>query len=99
MEECALREVEEETGLRCQLGGAVGIVEIVGADDGDLHRWHLYLLKAVGGTFRENPETNSIAWLNVEAAARQVTYENFRQLLRSWAPRLRQLAETPVDDA
>lgn len=76
-------------------GDAVGIVEVGGGDDGDLHRWHLYLL---GGTFRENPETDAIAWLDVEAAAQQVTYENFRQLLRSWAPRLR-LAETSVDDA
>ena len=93
---CALREVEEETGLRCELGALVEIVEVVGADDGDLHRWHLFMMKASGGDFRQNAETDQIAWLDVKGASRQVTYENFRELLLSLETRLFKLADGPA---
>lgn len=85
-EECALREVEEETGLRCELG-----TELAGSRYVD-HRGRpkqvrYWSMTAVAGSFTPGDEVDAVRWLSVEEACRLVTYPRDRQVLRSFRAR------------
>ena len=86
--ECALREVAEETGYACELGGFLDTIEFVGADDGAIHRFHIFAMTVTSGDFVPNPETDRTEWLSVDEAGRRATYPNVRALLASAAERL-----------
>jgi 8-oxo-dGTP pyrophosphatase MutT (NUDIX family) len=79
-EACALREVEEETGLRCALGEPLGTSEYV-----DHHgrpkvvRW--WRMSVVQGEFTPGDEVDAVRWLPVEEAAALLTYDRDREVL------------------
>lgn len=81
-EECAAREVEEETGLRCVLGTELPSTRYV-----DSHgrpksvRW--WRMDAVSGTFAVSDEVDEIGWLTPEDAAARLSYDRDRVLLES----------------
>ncbi len=73
-EACALREVEEETGLRCVLGS-----ELVSTSYTDsrgrpkvVRYWQMTVRD---GEFVPNREVDEIAWLDPEAAAQRLSYD------------------------
>ncbi len=79
-EECALREVEEETGLECRLGRFVGHTEY--RDRKDRHKVVAYwLMRTVGGTFGPNDEVDQLVWADLDEAAERLSYERDRELL------------------
>ena len=84
VEQCALREVAEETGYRCELGAYLGTLE-VDAEDG-LHRFHLFAMTPVEGEFEPNPETDRVEWLRTTLASQRATYSNVRELLATFRP-------------
>ena len=89
-EECALREVLEETGLRCRLERFVGHTEY--QDRKDRGKVVAYWLMAVdGGQFAPNPEGDDLRWLSAADADRLLTYERDRELLASLAGSLNPL--------
>ena len=60
-EECALREVEEETGLRCELGrklGTVSYVDRLGRQK-SVRYWEM---APVEGTFTPGHEIDEVRW-------------------------------------
>ena len=80
-EECALREVHEETGLRCVLDEELGTTEHVD-DDGtpkQVRWWRMHPIADDG--FRPNDEVDELRWLVPEAAADLLTYPADRTLL------------------
>jgi 8-oxo-dGTP diphosphatase len=80
-EEAALREVEEETGLRCRLaeerdevryGDAKGRQKVV-------RYWTMEVVDDTG--FRPNAEVDELRWLSPADAAKRLSYEHDRELV------------------
>lgn len=77
----ALREVWEETGLRCTIGSGVGAVTY--ADRfGRPKVVRYFAMTTDGGTFTPNAEVDELAWLSPEEAERKLSYAHDRTLLR-----------------
>jgi len=73
-EHCALREVAEETGLRCELGAEL---PSTGYRDrfARAKRVRYWAMRPVDGSFSPGQEVDEVAWLAPAAAARRLTYE------------------------
>ena len=87
LEETALREVREETGLEVTLDSTLGSIEYWFADRDSEVRYHktvhFYLMKAVGGdTEHHDPEFDVVRWYPFEEALRIAAYPNEVNVLR-----------------
>jgi 8-oxo-dGTP pyrophosphatase MutT (NUDIX family) len=66
--QCAIRETEEETGVRVEVTGLVGIFSdpghIVAYTDGEVRQEYevTFLARPVGGAPAENDEASAVAW-------------------------------------
>jgi 8-oxo-dGTP diphosphatase len=81
-EDCALREVLEETGHRCELGRFVGEVEYTDRR-GRPKVVSYWLMQPVDGSFEPTAEVDELAWLPPAEAGRRLSYEHDRELLAS----------------
>ncbi len=81
-EDCALREVEEETGLHCSLGRELPSSTYTDSR-GRPKRVRYWLMSPGEGSFEPTAEVDEIAWLNVDDAERRLTYDRDRALLGS----------------
>ena len=81
LEQACLREVEEETGLRCELGEPIGSTEYRDRK-GRPKTVFYWRLRPLGGTFRPTEEVDELRWLTVEEALSLLTYDRDRALLR-----------------
>jgi 8-oxo-dGTP pyrophosphatase MutT (NUDIX family) len=81
-EECALREVAEETGLRCALDG-----ELVSTSYVDGHGRpkvvRYWAMRPLDGAFVPHAEIDEIRWLPSEQAAAALSYDRDRDVLGS----------------
>lgn len=77
----ALREVEEETGLRCHLGPSVGAVTYRDRR-GRAKVVRYFQMDANGGRFAPNHEVDELRWVPLEDAPRLLSYAHDRRLLR-----------------
>jgi 8-oxo-dGTP pyrophosphatase MutT (NUDIX family)/phosphohistidine phosphatase SixA len=77
----ALREVEEETGLRCHLGPSVGAVTYRDRR-GRAKVVRYFQMDADGGGFAPNQEVDELRWVPLGDAARLLSYAHDRRLLR-----------------
>jgi len=78
--ECALREVLEETGLRCRIVSFVGTTEY--RDRKDRRKVAAYwVMTPESGAFRSGDEVDELRWVEVGEAAELLTYERDRDLL------------------
>jgi 8-oxo-dGTP diphosphatase len=83
-EECALREVEEETGLRCALEEELPSTSYVdGKGRPKLVRY--WRLRVVGSELRFVREADNARWLTPAVAAPVLTYERDLEVLRAVA--------------
>jgi 8-oxo-dGTP diphosphatase len=79
-EQAALREVEEETGLTCELGEELGFVSY--RDPKDRPKTVRYWRMTVkSGEFTPNDEVSELRWLEPAEAAGQLSYERDRKIL------------------
>ncbi len=80
-EECALREVHEETGLRCALDDEIGVTEYVDARGRPkrVRWWRMHPLADDG--FVANAEVDELRWLDADGARALLTYERDLALL------------------
>jgi 8-oxo-dGTP diphosphatase len=83
-ENCALREVEEETGLRCVLGAELPVTAHVDHKD-RLKVVRYWLMRVIGGEAEPRYEVDAVRWLAVPHAAELLTYERDRTLLEVFA--------------
>ncbi len=83
-EQGALREVEEETGLRCRPGRELQTVSYVDrrGREKSVRYWEMAPL---GGKFAPNNEVDEVRWLPLEEADRALTYTRDRDLLENLA--------------
>ena len=89
-EECALREVAEETGFDCLLGpefGASRYRDRRGRDKG-VRYWAMTVRY---GAFQPNAEVDEVRWVTLPAAGRQLSYPGDRAILDALEPTLRAL--------
>ncbi len=73
-EACAVREVEEETGLRCVLGRELSPTTYDDAK-GRAKVVRYWVMDVTGGTLRFEHEVDEARWVTVSAAAELLTYE------------------------
>ena len=86
-EEAALREVEEETGMRCELGAFLDEVEY--RDHKDREKLVRYwAMEAGDGDFAPHDEVDELRWVALDEAPALLTYELDRRLVE----RLRAIA-------
>ena len=79
-EEAALREVEEETGLRCELGRELQSTRYLdGKGRPKIVRY--WLMQPVGGEFEPNDEVDELCWVAVGEAVERLSYEHDRELV------------------
>jgi 8-oxo-dGTP pyrophosphatase MutT (NUDIX family) len=84
IEQVAVREVQEETGLEVRLIAYIGTISYWFVRD---HvRYHKqvrhFLFEAIGGDFaRHDQEYDRVAWFPLPEAARRLTYQNEANIL------------------
>jgi 8-oxo-dGTP diphosphatase len=79
-QEAARREVEEETGLRCEVGDEVGRTHYTDAR-GREKEVRYYRMEPTGEPFAQN-EVDEVRWVPLEAAAELLSYSRDTELLR-----------------
>lgn len=79
-EDCALREVREETGLRCELLRPVGCTAYVDRRGRDKVACY-WLMEVHGGRFRPGIEVDRLLWLTIPDAVKRLTYSRDKTLL------------------
>jgi 8-oxo-(d)GTP phosphatase len=77
----ALREVEEETGLRCEMGPEVATVEYRDRLD-RRKRVRYWLMYPVAGGFVPNDEVDRLRWVSEAEAMGALTYGHDRDVIR-----------------
>ena len=80
-EEAALREVEEETGLRCRLERELGGVSYRDRK-GRPKIVRYWVMRPLGGRFTPTDEVDELRWLPMDRAQALLSYEHDRMLLR-----------------
>ena len=80
--EAALREVEEETGLRCELGPELGRSRYRDRK-GRLKYVRWWLMRPLGGEFAPSDEVDELRWLEPAEALELLSYEHDRELVRA----------------
>jgi 8-oxo-dGTP diphosphatase len=83
-EDCALREVREETGWTCTLGRFVGESEYVDRR-GRPKIVGYWLMQPIEGEWRASAEVDELAWVPLGEAPARLTYEHDRALLNAVA--------------
>jgi 8-oxo-dGTP diphosphatase len=84
-ETCAVREVEEETGLRCALGPELPSTEYHDSKDRP-KRVRYWQLHVVSGELRFQHEVDEARWLAPGEAEQALTYERDLAVLRAVVP-------------
>jgi 8-oxo-dGTP pyrophosphatase MutT (NUDIX family) len=79
-EDCALREVREETGLRCELVRALGCTAYIDRRGRDKVACY-WVMRVLGGRFRPGVEVDKMVWLTVDEAIERLTYDRDKTLL------------------
>ena len=85
-EDAALREVWEETGLRCMLGRELAGTEYRdNKDRPKVVRYWLMKLEGEPADFEPNDEVDEVRWVVLGDAAGELTYDRDREVLGSVA--------------
>lgn len=97
LEEAALRESAEETGLQVVLERPIGKIEYWFVRPTDKVRCHktvyFYLMRAVGGDISlHDQEYDEVRWFPVEEALKVLSYKNEQQTVEAAARALREEA-------
>ena len=79
-EQAALREVEEEIGLRCRLGEELPPVAYEVEKGHKVVRY--WLMEPESGEFVPNEEVDEVRWLSPAEAEELLTYDHDRALVR-----------------
>lgn len=85
IEETAVREVREETGLQVEVGASLGHIEYWFTRDAQrIHkRVYFYLMHPCGGSFDDHdPEFDVVRWVPAAEALDTLTYPSEREVLQ-----------------
>ena len=84
VEQTALREVAEETGLDVRIVAPVGAIEYFFTQSGKrIHKTvHFFLMEPVGGSLEAHDhEFDEVRWFPIEEGRRLLTYRTERQIV------------------
>lgn len=84
IEETALREVREETGLDVSIVAPIGVTDYWFAVPGErVHKFvHFFLMRANGGDVsRHDQEYDDVRWVTVTDARHMLSYATYREML------------------
>jgi 8-oxo-dGTP pyrophosphatase MutT (NUDIX family) len=81
-EDCAVREVEEETGLRCTCSRELQSISYLDSA-GREKVVRYWLMQPDGGELRPADEVDDARWVSCQEADRLLTYQRDRHVLRS----------------
>jgi len=84
IEETAVREVREETGLEVEIVAPIGVIEYWFAVPGErVHKFvHFFLMRATGGDVsRHDHEYDHVKWASTDEARRLLSYDTYREIL------------------
>jgi 8-oxo-dGTP pyrophosphatase MutT (NUDIX family) len=84
IEETALREVREETGLDVSIVTAIGVTDYWFAVPGErVHKFvHFFLMRANGGDVSlHDQEYDDVRWVTAGDARRMLSYATYREML------------------
>jgi 8-oxo-dGTP pyrophosphatase MutT (NUDIX family) len=81
-EQAALREVREETGLRCRLGPELAPVSYDTTKGRKAVRWWLMEPETEPGEFEPNDEVDALRWVSPADAERLLSHDHDRALVR-----------------
>ena len=84
-EECALREVEEETGLVCELGPEVAVSEYEDAAGRPKRVRYFQMTPQEGAEAAPQNEIDDVRWLKRQRALETLSYERDRGIVESLA--------------
>jgi 8-oxo-dGTP pyrophosphatase MutT (NUDIX family) len=79
-EDCALREVREETGFKCELVRPLGCTAYVDRRGRDKMACY-WVMQVLGGRFRPGIEVDKLVWMTVDQAVKRLTYGRDKTLL------------------
>lgn len=79
-EDCALREIEEETGMRCELGEELSTTQHLDAN-GRPKRVRWWLMERIAGEFEPTDEIDGLRWATPAEARRLLSYSRDVDLL------------------
>ncbi len=91
LEQTALREVREETGLEVEAVEKLGTIDYWFVMRGfRVHKFvHHWLMRPTGGDVSEHDhEYDDVEWFPIDVAIKRVSYENERKIVREAARRL-----------
>jgi 8-oxo-dGTP pyrophosphatase MutT (NUDIX family) len=87
IEEAALREVEEETGIRCHIMRKLSTIRYnyrTRAGESRPKVVHYFLMEAAGGQVKiDGDEVDGVEWLGEREAGLRLTYAHDKELLQS----------------
>ncbi len=84
IEQTALREVREESGLDVDIVRPIGVIEYWFAVPGErVHKFvHFFLMRPLGGDVsRHDHEYDDVRWVPASEARRLLTYDTYREML------------------
>jgi 8-oxo-dGTP pyrophosphatase MutT (NUDIX family) len=79
-EDCALREVREETGFKCELVRPLGCTAYVDRRGRDKVACY-WVMEVRSGRFRPGIEVDKLVWLPVDQAVKRLTYGRDKTLV------------------
>ncbi len=82
----AVREVEEETGLRCRLGEELPDVSYQDGH-GRPKRVRYWAMEPLDGSFEPHDEVDAVRWLPVDEAVSTLTHEADGEVVAALSPR------------
>jgi 8-oxo-dGTP diphosphatase len=80
----AIREIDEETGHQVRLGRFIKRVNYDVGGGRRRKQVHYWSAKAISGQFVANSEVDQLRWLTPDAAAKKLTYQLDRKVLRAF---------------
>jgi 8-oxo-dGTP diphosphatase len=80
-EDCALREVREETGLRCDLVRPLGCTAYVDRRGRDKIACY-WVMEVRGGRYKPGIEVDRLLWMPVSDAVKRLTYRHDKLLVQ-----------------
>jgi 8-oxo-dGTP diphosphatase len=83
-EDCALREVEEETGLHCELEDELPTTTYRDSQQ-RLKTVRYWIMRPLAGDAGPRHEVDEVRWLPVAQAAELLSYDRDRHVLRAFA--------------
>jgi 8-oxo-dGTP pyrophosphatase MutT (NUDIX family) len=82
--DAALREVQEETGLRCRLGQPLLTTRYVDPYGRDKIVWY-FAMEPIEGAFQPNKEIDQLRWLPLADALEALTHDHDRMVVEALA--------------